>query len=70
MLSTCWQALPHNGVLVANVVTLEGQAAILRAHAAYGGQVTQIAVSHSVSVGEFTGLKPAMPVWQWRAVKP
>lgn len=62
-------ALRPDGRLVANAVTLEGQAELLRRHAALGGQLAQIAVSHAAPLGGMTGWRPAMPVVQWSWVK-
>lgn len=66
----CWQALRSGGRLVANAVTLEGVSALTSRHAAYGGELVQIAVSHVRSVGRLRAMEPAMPVTQWRVVKP
>jgi precorrin-6B C5,15-methyltransferase / cobalt-precorrin-6B C5,C15-methyltransferase len=63
-------ALKPGGRLVANVVTLEGEAALLSGLARYGGEATRIALSRSDPVGTMTGWRPAMPVTQWRLVKP
>ena len=65
----CWQTLRAGGRLVANAVTLEGQAALAERHRAFGGELLQIAISHAKPVGQFYGLQPAMAVTQWRAVK-
>jgi precorrin-6Y C5,15-methyltransferase (decarboxylating) len=62
-------ALKPGGRLVANVVTLEGEAALLAAMARYGGEATRISLSRSDPVGTMTGWRPAMPVTQWRLVK-
>lgn len=64
-----WARLRRNGRLVANVVTLEGERALLDAHARYGGELSRIAVSHADPVGGLTGWRPAMPVTQWSVVK-
>lgn len=64
-----WAALPAGGVVVSNAVTLAGEAATIARHAAFGGTLTRIALSHSAPIGGLTALKPAMPVLQWRAVK-
>lgn len=62
-------ALKPGGRLVANVVTLEGEAALLGAMSRFGGEATRISVSRSDPVGTMTGWRPAMPVTQWRLVK-
>jgi precorrin-6B C5,15-methyltransferase / cobalt-precorrin-6B C5,C15-methyltransferase len=69
LVGTIWERLGPGGHLVANVVTLEGERALLDAHAKYGGELTRIAVSHADPVGGLTGWRPAMPVTQWSVVK-
>jgi len=63
-------ALRSGGRLVANAVTLETEAALLALHRGHGGELLRIAVSHAEPVGGLTGWRPAMPVTQWRWVKP
>ena len=65
----CWAALRPGGRLVANVVTLEGEAALLRWRQEVGGELTRIAVSRAEPVGGFLGWRPLMPVTQFAAVK-
>jgi precorrin-6Y C5,15-methyltransferase (decarboxylating) len=69
LLEVCWSALKPGGRLVANVVTLEGEAALLRWQKAHGGDLTRIAVSRAEPVGPFQGWRPMMPVTQYAAVK-
>jgi len=69
LVDTVWARLRDRGRLVANVVTLEGERALLDAHARYGGELSRIAVSHAAPVGGLTGWRPAMPVTQWSVVK-
>jgi len=64
-----WERLRPGGRLVANVVTLEGERALLDAHARYGGALARIAVSHADPVGGLTGWRPAMPVTQWSCTR-
>ncbi len=70
LVETVWQALKPGGRLVANAVTLEGEQVLASAHAAFGGELARIAVSHAEPVGERTGWRPAMPVTQWSKTKP
>ena len=62
-------ALKPFGRLVANAVTLEGEAVLTQAHAAHGGELTRIGVAHAEPIGgpggKLTGWKSAMPVTQW-----
>ena len=69
LVSTVWERLRPGGRVVANVVTLEGERALLDAHTKYGGELTRIAVSHADPVGGLTGWRPSMPVTQWSVAK-
>jgi precorrin-6Y C5,15-methyltransferase (decarboxylating) len=66
----CWRALKPGGRLVANVVTLEGEQAAIRAREQFGGELTRLEVSRAAAMGAFTGWRPLKPVTQLRAVKP
>ena len=70
LLDACWDALLPGGRLVANVVTLEGEAALLAFRSVCGGNLSRIAVSRAEPVGPFTGWKPLMTVTQLAAAKP
>jgi precorrin-6B C5,15-methyltransferase / cobalt-precorrin-6B C5,C15-methyltransferase len=61
----CLAALKPRGRLVANAVTVEGEARLLALHGKHGGQLTRIAVSRAEPVGPFQGWRPLMPVTQW-----
>ena len=63
-------ALPPGGRLVANVVTLEGEAVLLAAFAQRGGTLKRLTVAHADPVGHLHGWRAAMPVTQWAWVKP
>ena len=69
MPARCWRALRPGGRLVANVVTVEGEAALAAAHAQFGGDLTRLAVSRAEPVGPYLGWRPLMPVTQWSATK-
>jgi precorrin-6B C5,15-methyltransferase / cobalt-precorrin-6B C5,C15-methyltransferase len=70
VIETCWSALKPGGRLVANVVTLEGEAALLAHQANLGGALTRIAIQRAEPVGPFQGWRPLMPVTQWSVTKP
>lgn len=70
VIGACWSALKPGGRLVANVVTLEGEAALLAHQANLGGALTRIAISRAEPVGPFQGWRPLMPVTQWSVMKP
>jgi len=63
-------ALATGGRLVINAVTLETEALLLSHYASMGGDLTRIAIAHAEPIGTMTGFRPAMPVTQWRWVKP
>ena len=63
-------ALGSGGRLVVNAVTLESEAALLARHAELGGELVRIALARAEPVGGLTGWRPAMPITQWRWVKP
>ena len=69
LLDRCWAALPVNGRLVANAVTLEGETALARFREERGGALCRISVSRAEAVGSFTGWRPSMTVTQYAAVK-
>lgn len=66
---TCWAALPPGGRLVANAVTLEGEAALIARHEAHGGDLVRIDISHVAGIGTRRALKPRLAVIQWRVTK-
>ena len=66
----CWRALSSGGRLVANVVTLEGEAAVLRWRRKIGGDLVRIAVSRAEPVGRFTGWRPLHTLTQFVKIKP
>ncbi|MGP0094749.1 MAG: precorrin-6y C5,15-methyltransferase (decarboxylating) subunit CbiE [Xanthobacteraceae bacterium] len=70
VLDTVVDALRRDGRLVVNAVTLETEALLIARHAALGGELTRIALTRAQPVGRKTGWHPAMPVTQWRWVKP
>lgn len=67
---TAISALRPGGRLVANAVTLEMEALLLRQHADRGGTLTRLAISRADPVGSMTAWRPAMPITQWLWVKP
>lgn len=66
----CWDALPAGGRVVANTVTLEGEAAVIALQEQFGGELTRITVSHTEPVGRFRAWSALRAVTQWQAVKP
>jgi precorrin-6B C5,15-methyltransferase / cobalt-precorrin-6B C5,C15-methyltransferase len=70
MIERAYDALSSGGRLVVNAVTLETQAACVDWRARWGGELAQIAVAHAEPVGRYSGWRAAMPIVQWRLVKP
>ncbi|MEM5476200.1 precorrin-6y C5,15-methyltransferase (decarboxylating) subunit CbiE [Pacificibacter sp. AS14] len=64
-----WSALNPHGRLVANAVTLEGEAVLFDLFQKHGGDLTRIAISRAEPVGRLTGWRAAMPLTQWSIVK-
>ena len=62
LLRTGWDALRPGGRLVAHAVSLEGEQALLAAHAKLGGELSRIAVSHAVPLGRYRAFRPGFPV--------
>ena len=69
LVERCWTALRPRGRLVANAVTLEGEARLLALWSELGGDLVRIAVSRAEPVGPYTGWRPLMPVTQFAATK-
>ncbi|WP_343559395.1 precorrin-6y C5,15-methyltransferase (decarboxylating) subunit CbiE [Kiloniella sp. b19] len=65
LVERCWELLKPGGRLVANAVTLEGEAKVMEWHKTYGGELNRIAVNQASPVGPFYGWRPAMPVTQY-----
>jgi precorrin-6B C5,15-methyltransferase / cobalt-precorrin-6B C5,C15-methyltransferase len=65
----CWDALGAGGRLVANAVTIEGQAVLADWRRRTGGTLTRIGVERAEPLGTFTIWRPALPVVQWSVRK-
>jgi precorrin-6Y C5,15-methyltransferase (decarboxylating) len=65
-----WTALQPGGRIVANAVTLESETRLKEVFERHGGELVRIEIDKAVKIGGFHGWRPAMPVIQWRAVKP
>ena len=66
----CVEALPPGGTLVANAVTLEGEARLAALHATHGGDLVRAQLAHADAIGAFRGWRAAMPVTLWSWDKP
>lgn len=69
LVERCWQALKPRGRLVANAVTVEGEARLFALRAEFGGELTRIAISRAEPIGPYTGWRPQMPVTQFATTK-
>ena len=69
LLEACWAALRPGGRLVANSVTVEGEAVLARWRSRVGGELTRLSVTHAAPVGGYTGWRPAMPVTIWSVTR-
>ena len=67
LLDICWAALGPGGRLVANVVSVEGEAVLGHWQRSHGGSLTRIAVARCEPLGRFRGWRPMMPVTQLAA---
>ena len=70
VLEGAWSKLCSGGRFVANAVTLEARERLIGAYKMWGGEIIEVAVSRADPVGEFTGLRPYMPVMQYAVSKP
>ncbi|HEY2734977.1 MAG TPA: precorrin-6y C5,15-methyltransferase (decarboxylating) subunit CbiE, partial [Polyangiales bacterium] len=65
-----WRALRSAGRLVMNAVSLEGEAQLLELYAAHGGELRRVSIDRADKLGTMTGWRPALPVLQWKVIKP
>jgi precorrin-6Y C5,15-methyltransferase (decarboxylating) len=70
LLEALWHALRPGGRLVANVVSIEGERAILEWQAHHGGELTRIAFTRAEPLGGHHAWRPLLPVTQLAATKP
>jgi precorrin-6Y C5,15-methyltransferase (decarboxylating) len=62
--------LRAGGRLVVNAATLQTEALLLARYSVLGGELIRIAIARAEPVGGMTAFRPALPVTQWRWVKP
>jgi len=67
---TAWENLKGGGVMVINVISIEGELHLYDLHEKYGGDLTRLEISNLHRIGPLRALKPRMAVIQWRARKP
>ncbi|OCW57616.1 bifunctional cobalt-precorrin-7 (C(5))-methyltransferase/cobalt-precorrin-6B (C(15))-methyltransferase [Hoeflea olei] len=64
-----WEALKPGGRMVANAVTVEGEARLFALQAVHGGELVRLQVTRAEPVGRYLGWKPLMPVTIWSAIR-
>lgn len=65
----CWDNLKMGGILVANVVTIEGESFAFSLHERYGGTLTRMNFARAQKIGGFTSWKPFRQITQIKLVK-
>ena len=60
-----WSMLPDGARLIANAVTLEGEAVLAARHVRHGGSLLRIELAAAVPLGAFKGWQAARPIVQW-----
>jgi precorrin-6Y C5,15-methyltransferase (decarboxylating) len=69
VLETCWDNLRAGGRLVANAVTLQGEAALAAWRDKHGGTLTRIALADAQPLGGFDTWRQALPITLYDVVK-
>ncbi len=70
LFDACWAALKPGGRLVANAVTLAGEAALYARQERLGGELARLDIAVLDRIGGERVLRPRLPVTQWLALKP
>jgi precorrin-6Y C5,15-methyltransferase (decarboxylating) len=70
LLPALWQALRPGGRLVANVISTEGERALLDWQARHGGSLTRLAIARAEKLGAHHAWRPLAAVTQLAAAKP
>jgi precorrin-6Y C5,15-methyltransferase (decarboxylating) len=70
VLESCWANLRDGGRLVANAVTLQGEAALAAWRERHGGALTRIALADAEPLGGFDTWRQARPITLLDVVKP
>ncbi len=70
VLDACWSSLREGGRLVANAVTLQGEATLVEWRNRHGGTLTRIAISEAQPLGGFDTWRPALPITLLDVMKP
>lgn len=70
LLDLLWDALAPGGRLVANAVTLSGEARLVAWQVLHGGALSRLAIARAAPIGPHLGWRQLMPVTQLAAIKP
>ncbi len=70
LLPLLWQKLRPGGRVVANVISTNGERALLDWQAQHGGSLVRLAVSRAEPLGAHLGWRALAPVTQFAVVKP
>jgi precorrin-6Y C5,15-methyltransferase (decarboxylating) len=70
VLEACWVSLREGGRLVANAVTLQGEAALAAWRERHGGTLTRIALADAQPLGGFDTWRQALPITLLDVTKP
>ncbi len=70
VLEATWAILKSGGRLVANAVTLESEAILLKAFQELGGDLIRLDIARAGDVGTLHGWRTTMPITHWRVTKP
>ncbi|PRY08725.1 precorrin-6y C5,15-methyltransferase (decarboxylating) subunit CbiE [Paraburkholderia sp. BL25I1N1] len=70
VLEACWAGLREGGRLVANAVTLQGEAALAAWRERHGGTLTRIALADAQPLGGFDTWRQALPITLLEVTKP
>lgn len=70
VIDTCWARLRGGGRLVANAVTLQGEAVLTAWRERHGGSLTRIALAQAQPLGGFDTWRQALPITLFEVFKP
>ena len=69
LVTTLWPLMPDGARLVANSVTLESDADMMRAQSEFGGDLLRVELSAPKAIGSRTGWAASYPIMQWSVTK-
>ena len=69
LVTMLWPLMPDGARLVANSVTLESDADMMRAQSEFGGDLLRAELSAPKAIGSRTGWAVSYPIMQWSVTK-